>query len=48
MIVVPWCRKRDMSIAADKTEVMIATHNCKEPEINVDITVGGKLKVVKS
>ena len=35
-----------MSIAAGKADVMIATHDGKEPEVSVDITLGGdKLKV---
>ena len=38
-----------MSVAADKTEVFVATHDGKEPKGNINVTFGGEiLKMVKS
>ena len=47
--VKPWCRKWNMSVAADKTDVVVITPDGKEPTNMLDIKLGEeKLKVVKS
>ena len=47
--VKPWCRKWNMSVAADKTDVVVITPDRKEPTDMIDIKLGEeKLKVVKS
>ena len=47
--VKPWCRKWNMSVAADKTDVEVVTPYGKEASDMIDIKLGDeKLKVVKS
>ena len=47
--VKPWCRKWNMSVAADKTDVVVVTPDGKEASDMIDIKLGDeKLKVVKS
>ena len=47
--VKPWCRKWNMSVAADKTDVVVITPDGKDQTNMIDIKLGEeKLKVVKS
>ena len=47
--VKPWCSKWNMSVAADKTDVVVVTPDGQVPNNMIDIKLGDKkLKVVKS